>query len=346
MKTVLFGIGCVLVAVTVLSRVPSTQWWIRVMDFPRAQVAVLIALTGIAYAFTLDDVTLYDLALGIVLAIGLAYQCARVFPYTPLATRQVRDASHHDRAMSIRLLVSNVLMENRRADDFKSLVKEFDPDVVLAVETDDWWDEQLHVLRADYPNTITQPQGNYYGMHLFSRLALGSTTVRFLVEDDIPSIRVTITLPSGEDIEFFGLHPRPPEPKQDTDERDAELLIVGKEVKTCIHPAIVAGDLNDVAWSNTTRLFQKISGLHDPRQGRGMFSTFHARYPFLRWPLDHVFHDGRFTLVELRRLRSIGSDHFPVLITLQLDPQVAGKDQTPKADQTDMRDANTRISDA
>jgi endonuclease/exonuclease/phosphatase (EEP) superfamily protein YafD len=39
-----------------------------------------------------------------------------------------------------------------------------------------------------------------------------------------------------------------------------------------------------------------------------------------RWPLDHVFHDESFTLVRLRRLRSIGSDHFPVLAELQLEP--------------------------
>lgn len=346
MTLAIFAIGTLLIAVTALSRVRSTLWWIRAMDFPRSQVAVLLAVTGLAHVVTMDGWNLLDVGFGAALAISLAYQGARVFPYTRLAPHQVLDARSGNKARSIRLLVSNVLMENRHANDFVALVREVDPDVVLAVETDGWWAEQLRGLEADYPHVIVQPQGNRYGMHFFSRLELGPSAVRFLVEDDIPSIRVTIKLRSGEPIEFFGLHPRPPEPQQDTDERDAELLMVGKEVRTCDLPAIVAGDLNDVAWSNSTRLFQKVSGLLDPRRGRGMFSTFHASFPLLRWPLDHVFHDKRFTLVRLQRLRSIDSDHLPVLAELQLEPSAADNQAGPNADQDDIQDASERIRDA
>ncbi|MFN3847239.1 MAG: endonuclease/exonuclease/phosphatase family protein [Paracoccaceae bacterium] len=345
MKLAILAIGTALIAMTVLSRVRSTLWWIRAMDFPRSQVAVLLAVTGAAHVVTMDVRSLLDVSFGAALAISFAYQVARVFPYTRLAPRQVHDAPCGDKARSIRLLVSNVLMENRRASDFLALVREVDPDVVLAVETDGWWAEHLRGLEADYPHVIKQPQGNHFGMHFFSRLALDASAVRYLVEADIPSIRVTIQLRSGDRIELFGLHPRPAEPQQDTDERDAELLMVGKEVRACALPAIVAGDLNDVAWSNTTRLFQKVSGLLDPRRGRGMFSTFHASYPLLRWPLDHVFHDKRFTLVQLRRLRSIGSDHFPVFAELQFDPPAAENQTAPKADQRDIKEAGERIAD-
>ncbi len=315
MKLGVFAIGLGLIALTVLSQLRGARWWIRFSDFPRFQIAVLIALVGLAHAVSFDTSSPLDIGFGFgfALAGSLAYQALRIFPYTPLAARQIRDASPGNGARALRILIANVLMENRRDGDFVLLVRETDPDLILAVETDAWWDERLRVLDVDYPHALKRPQGNHYGMHLLSRLELEAATLRFLVEDDIPSIRTTVRLRSGESVEFFGLHPRPPEPQQDTEERDAELLIVGREVKEHGGPAIVAGDLNDVAWSKTTRLFQEASGMLGPRQGRGMFSTFHADYPMFRCPLDHVFHDGAFTLVRLQRLRSIGSDHFPVL---------------------------------
>ena len=42
----------------------------------------------------------------------------------------------------------------------------------------------------------------------------------------------------------------------------------------------MTGLLNGVAWSETTRLIRKISGLLDPRVGRQKFSTFHTDFWF------------------------------------------------------------------
>ena len=81
----------------------------------------------------------------------------------------------------------------------------------IAVETDNWWHKQLEVLDGDYPHSLKQPQGNHYGMHFFSKLELRSPAVRFLVEDDVPSVRAGMRLRSGHWIEFYGIHPRPPE---------------------------------------------------------------------------------------------------------------------------------------
>ena len=122
-------------------------------------------------------------------------------------------------------------------------------------------------------------------------------------------------------------------------ERDAELLMVGRMIDKIDEPTIVAGDLNDVAWSRTTTLFQKISGLLDPRRGRGLYSSFHAHYPLIRFPLDHVFHSNHFRLVELRRLPSIGSDHFPIFIALSYEKTAELTQEEPVSTPEEEREA-------
>lgn len=344
MKAVLVAVGVLLIVLTLMSRIRSAIWWVRGADFPRLQIAAGLAATLLAYVAIYGIGWRLDALFPAALALALAFQLFRIFPYLPIAPVQVAKAAPLDPDRCVRLLVMNVLMENRRSDDVLTLIKEADPDVVLAVETDHWWDDRLRVLDEDYPYSVRNPQQNHYGMHLFSRLELVSPEVRYLVEQEIPSIRTSVRLRSGECIDFFGVHPRPPNPRHDGEARDAEILLIGREVKDDRTPAIVAGDLNDVAWSHTTRLFQRISGALDPRRGRGMFSTFHASYPFFRWPLDHIFHEASFRLVRLKRCRNIGSDHFPVLAELQYQPGMAAEQETPEADAEDRAEAQESIS--
>ncbi len=108
-------------------------------------------------------------------------------------------------------------------------------------------------------------------------------------------------------------------------------------------PVIVAGDFNDVGWSHTTSLFQKVGGLLDPRIGRGLYNTFDADNPLLRYPLDHIFVSDHFRLVELRRLPYFGSDHFAVLTVLEHDPAAAAQQDEPTSDAGDVEEAEEAI---
>lgn len=184
-------------------------------------------------------------------------------------------------------------------------------------------------------------------MLLHSRLEITDPEIRYILKDSIPSMHMQVVLPSGDRVFLHVLHPEPPNPRHATrtTERDAELLIVGREVSARDKPAIVAGDFNDVAWSYTTNLFQKTSGLLDPRVGRGTFNTFNARNPLLRWPLDHVFHSDHFKLVSIKRGPAWGSDHFPIFIELSLESGAEAQQNEAEPSQAEEEEVDNKIED-
>lgn len=302
---------------TIASLTRFDQWWIRGFDFPRLQVSVITLFTIVLAYFTFQDKESWRMWILIILLLSFVYQAFKIYPYTIFAKKQVFRLEDRHTDSQVSLLVSNVLTPNDNYQKLLNLVQQYDPDILLTLESDKKWEKELSSLEEDYKYTVKIPQDNLYGMHLFSKLELEDIQVKFLISEEIPSIHGKVVLRNGERLHIHCLHPKPPSPSEDSTStnRDAELLLVGKEIKNQEN-VLVFGDLNDVAWSRTTRLFQQISGLVDPRIGRGFYNTYHAGIPVFRWPLDHVFHSKDFSLVEIKRLPGIGSDHFPIYVKL------------------------------
>jgi endonuclease/exonuclease/phosphatase (EEP) superfamily protein YafD len=319
---ILIFLALFVIAATLLPLLKVDEWWVRIFDFPRLQIFVLGLTLAVGLAYSVfHSHHVYGALVLIGLLASLIYQGIRIFPYTRLAQTQSMGSINPSDENLLKILTANVYMENRNAQGFRNLISASTPDIVLVIEPDRWWETQLQNLESTYPYTIKQPQENTYGMLLYSRMKLRNSAISFLIDPEVPSLFTEIELLSGVWIELYGLHPRPPSFGQDTDERDAELLIVGRKVARAQRPTVVTGDLNDVAWSDTTTLFQKISGMVDPRIGRGFFNTYHAHYPIFRFPVDHIFHTQSFRLVEISRLPPIGSDHFPILAVVAYEPE-------------------------
>jgi endonuclease/exonuclease/phosphatase (EEP) superfamily protein YafD len=335
----------VLVTVLPLSRHP--HWIVRMMDFPRLQIAIFAAVLLIIQGIFLDVQVAISWILLAATLLCFIWQCWWIVPYTFLWPKEVRSASEASSVEQVNIITANVLTPNRNAAALIALVKKHKPDVLVTLESDLWWEDKLSVLEADMPYSIKCPQDNLYGMHVFSRLPLEDQEISYLVEKDVPSIHASLRLPAGDKIRAHFIHPAPPSPTEnpESSERDAELVIVARSVACSDLPVIVTGDLNDVAWSATTRLFRKISGLLDPRVGRGMFNTFHAKYLFIRWPLDHLFHSHHFTIKSIQRLPSIGSDHFALLTRLQFEPTQGADQKGLSSEGVDQDWANMRTEE-
>jgi endonuclease/exonuclease/phosphatase (EEP) superfamily protein YafD len=327
---VLGALTFVVALATLLPLLRHPHWAVRGLDFPRLQIA-FVALVLLVLQLTL--LKMENAASWLMVATTIASLVGQLWwiaPYTVLWRRQVKTARKRDPDYALTILTSNVLTSNRDARALIQLVQKHAPDVLVTLESNRWWEEQLTVLEKDMPFTIKCPLENLYGMHVYSRLPLHEPTCRYLIEENVPSMHALVELRSGDQVRIHFLHPAPPSPTENSEskERDAELVIVGRNVADSKEPIIVTGDLNDVAWSPTTRLFRKVSGLLDPRVGRGLYATFHANHWWLRWPLDHLFHSEHFTLDSMARLPSIGSDHFPLMTRLMLAPE-RGRDQEP-----------------
>lgn len=89
---------------------------------------------------------------------------------------------------------------------------------------------------------------------------------------------------------------------------------------------IVAGDFNSTPWSFTRQAEDRAFGLE--RRTKALFSwptgedtPRWRRSPLPVLPIDQVYAGRDWKTVSVRRGPRLGSDHFPVVVTLALDPQ-------------------------
>ncbi len=339
----LFGIPNMIA--TGLSLLRYEYWWIRIFDYPKLQMIGFMAFAVVLFALGTTSWTLWGLAYVSLLFVTIIYQTYKVYPYTRLGKLQVLAAEKDDKDNHLSMVHCNVLMTNRDSESCLREITRHQPDLILAVEADKWWHNALKPLEEDYPYVAHMPLENTYGMLLYSKLELENTDFNFLVENDVPSLNPIITLRSGVKVNGYFIHPKPPVPNEAPTSvtRDAELIMVAKSAKESTLPVIAAGDLNDVGWSRTSELFQKISGLLDPRVGRGLFATFNANNQFFRWPLDHVFHSKEFRVEKIERLHYIGSDHFSIFVNLSYEPETRHEQEHLTPDQEDIEEANEKL---
>lgn len=327
-----------------LPLVRNDYWIFRVFDYPRLQKLVLNLAGIVLWAFFYKQSYRIDLIFIAILAINCIYLTTLIWPFTRLGTKQVLPVNKDIPQQSLSIMIANVFEDNTNKKGCLAEVYKANPDVVILLETNKLWEEHVRELEKKYAYQVKVPLENTYGLLLYSKLELVNAQVKYLVEKDIPSIHTQLLLPCGQAVQLYAVHPTPPVPGENvrSTERDKELLLVADLAKACNTPVIVAGDLNDVAWSHTTELFLKMSGLLDPRRGRGFYNSFNAHYPFMRFPLDHAFTSRHFKLKKIRRLSNFGSDHFPIYLSLQYEQEAASEQQPLKPDADEIEEAQEK----
>lgn len=286
-----------------------SHWFFRTADFVRLQ-SIIIEISCLILVLTLDtSLNSFHWILLFGLCVAIIYQTMKVFPYSSIYPRKKPDFPS-DRKFSI--FAANVLQTNTSYEKLIKIINEFDPDIILVMEANKDWENALKEVEITHPYTKKVPLENFYGMVLYSKQKLHNVISKFQIEEDVPSIFFEYEIDTETNVFFACLHPAPPSPTENetSKERDAELMLTGKIIQKLEMPTVVCGDMNDVVWSRTTRLFKKMTNMIDPRIGRGFFPTYHAGHRFMRFPLDHLFHTKDLYVNKMTRSRNFDSDHF------------------------------------
>ena len=297
--------------------------YLKMLDFPRIQFFIFSLVSLLLFIILIKKWRWYSYLVVAGLLGGLFVNGTFLVHYTslvPVEVQTVKAIQASDDQFS--LLLTNVKMSNRKAAPLLNLIALKKPDLILAMEVNEWWDEKLEELNKEYPYSQHTVNEVAYGMVLYSKLPLKAIEVDYLNNKKVPSFESTITLANGKNISFHCIHPVPPTHFKDlpdnAGQEETAMKKLGKEVEGRKLPTIIAGDLNDVVWSYVDDLTGTKNIMYDVRVGRGFYNSYNAKNIFMKWPLDHIFVTEEFRLKKLERLPKIGSDHYPMYVELVL----------------------------
>ena len=294
----------------------SDYWLIRGQDYFKH--IYLILNTSLLVFFIMRGA--FDV-MGTICILGLVASviyCARaILPFTPIYNKQV--LSSPVEKSNLRLYIFNVYQYNENHKQVLQGLKNSGADIIFLSEINSEWRDGLDDLFDLYPYSSSKLKENTYGLLVLSKYQIESSEIHYLVRKDVPSLELMINF-NGERIKLWMIHPKPPVPGEleYAGPKDAEVEAVAEKINKAVFegPVILAGDLNDVAWSPATLKFVKKTALFDPRRGRGFYPTFPSWSP-LKIPIDQVLLSKHFRVSKMSCSDAMGSDHHPFIIDLE-----------------------------
>lgn len=215
------------------------------------------------------------------------------------------------------IVSTNVYTGNKNSQAVIDYVHETKPDVLLLMEVDNRWTDELIEIRAEYPHSLQRPREDNFGISLFSKWPIKSARVEYLDAAQLPTL-VTVLQVGERQLTVVGTHPLPPVSESNTALRNEHLQRLATLVAELEGPVIVIGDLNTTSWSPYFRELIATSRLRDSRRGFGIQPTWPFSFWLLRIPIDHALVSKEIEVTSRQVGPNIGSDHRPIVVKIRL----------------------------
>lgn len=301
----------VLVMLTLIGFLDTDYWLLSLPTHLRVQYTAGFAGVSIGYLW---------LNLYYRVPIPLVFMCLLSITIAPLYMPP--DNSSAQRAVKsekrITLMSMNLLTENEQTRKVRNLIRRKQPDVILLMEMNQRWLDQLEPLFDTYPYRTAQPRPDNFGIALFSRKPFEEISIRRVSSHRVPVVFASVRH-EGRTIRLVGLHALPAWKPDYFHGRNELLSVVSAELARVEGPKMVIGDLNTTSWSSHFQSFTKTAGVRDSRYGFGIQPTWPAIwYHPLKMSLDHCLVSREFIVRHREADPYIGSDHYPILVELAL----------------------------
>jgi endonuclease/exonuclease/phosphatase (EEP) superfamily protein YafD len=284
-------------------------WWLDVLANFRAQYVVGLAVLGLIVVLSRWRKTGYAV-LGVAL-VNLVVVLPLYFGSPAEATVQ---------ASAVRVMSFNLLSTNERYPEVIEYIESVDPDLILLHEASRPWEVAMETAELGYQIIRPRSEDLIFGtLVLVKGDAVKAVSYGF-AESSARAVELTYT-PEGwtTTLSILGTHPLAPTDRERADLRDAQLGFAGEWASGRNGAFIVVGDFNATPWSWPFRRLMGSADLRNSQKGFGLQPTFSAESNLLlRVPIDHLLHSPALEVTDRDLGPPLGSDHFPLLVDLQL----------------------------
>lgn len=286
-------------------------WWLDVVANFRAQFVVVLALLGLVVLMSKWRKIGYGI-LGVA-AVNLAV----VLPLFIGSPAQAVAG-----AQTVSVLSFNLLSTNESYSAVIEYIETVDPDLVLLHEASRPWEVAMESAELGYE--IVRPRSDDL---IFGTLALVRGTDISAVSYGFAAaaaraVELTFTPPNwSQPLAVLATHPLAPTDRERARLRDAQLDFAAEWAVGRSGPVVVVGDFNATPWSWPFRSLLANGDLINSQRGFGLQPSFSSRSNLLfRVPIDHVVHSSELQVTHRQLGPDLGSDHFPLLVDLQVAP--------------------------
>ncbi|MDP1632085.1 MAG: endonuclease/exonuclease/phosphatase family protein [Caulobacter sp.] len=251
--------------------------------------------------------------------IGVLSTLTLMAPEMAAMTRS-RPTAGADPAATLKVVQFNLWGRNRDPLATARWILDTDPDLVVVEEGMGEARGVLTALADRYPYRTTCDQPHACSTQILSKTR--PTARGGLYTDRLAGAWATFPGP-GEPYTVVGVHytwPYPAGPQQQMTRRLS--LVLDQFPRDRL---ILTGDFNSTPWSFSLRRQDRLFGLERRTRGlaswpAGQVSRLNLAAPFPLFPIDHVYAGAGWRTVEVRRGPRLGSDHYPVVVTLAARP--------------------------